>query len=169
MAENETLTKTASRLRIVQCRLRAGTAVSECFLDIRRPFYLALRAAYGDWEKQGVTPEQLLITALQQPTELKALVRRTGHQQYARILLKVAESERFLGLEQLVGAWLQAVWDSVQDQLELDLRLDPTNDEFRRRVMTMLRSLAESISRRPNRIPNVPRPTLDDELNRPFL
>lgn len=179
MAENETLTidgATASRWRPVRQRLSAGTPASDCFPDIERQFYRSLRSACRKWDRRGVTLEGLLTAALDRSADLEALVRQTGHQDHARVLLEVARSQPFLSLEGLVFAWLEAIWDSIRDQLCFDLAAGTPTAAFNACVRAMLCRLARLIAANPTRVPSRPRrsPTdegddLDDFLNRPLL
>lgn len=180
MAENEILTldgPTASRWSHIRQLLSSGTPARDCFRDIRQQFYLALRSARRQWAREGVTLEGLLTTALERPCDLEALVRQTRNQDFARVLLEVARSQAFLSLEQLVLAWLTTVWDSIRDQLLLDLAAGPPPTAFEADVRAMLGRLARQIANNPTRIPPLPprrRGTdkgddLDDLLNRPLL
>lgn len=179
MAENETLTidgTTASRWRPVRQRLAAGTPASACFSEVERQFYRGLRSACDLWIRRGVTLERLLTAALAQSADLEALVRQTRHQPYACVLLDVARAEQFCSLEGLVFAWLEAIWDSIRDQLCLDLAAGSPTASFQASVRAMLCRLARLIAANPTRVPSRPRrrPTddgddLDDLLNRPLL
>lgn len=178
MAENETLTidgRTASRWRPVQQLLSTGTPASDCYTEIERQFYLGLRSARRLWVERGVTLECLLTTALNRPAELEALVRRTQNQDHARVLLEVVRAGQFASLEQLVLAWLAAIWDSIRDQIRLDLAAGPPTAAFHASMRAMLSRLARLIDANPTRIPNLPRRTTDegddlnDFLNRPLL
>lgn len=179
MAENETLTidgATASRWRPVRQRLWAGTPASDCFADIEREFYRGLRSACSIWVRRGVTLEGLLTAALDRSADLEALFILTGHQPYAGVLLEVARSQPFLSLEGLVLAWLGAVWDSIRDQLCLDLAAGSPTAAFAASLRAMLCRLARLIAANPNRVPPRPprrpsdeRDDLDDLLNRDLL
>ena len=179
MAENETLSvngSTASRWRSVQQRLSSGTPASDCFPEIEQQFYRGLRGARRMWGDRDVTLEGLLTVALERPADLEALVRQTRNHDHARVLLDVVRSRQFLSLDQLVFAWLAAVWDSIRDQLRFDLAAGPPTAAFEVGVRAMLGRLARLITANPTRIPNLPRrrPTddgddLDDLLNRPLL
>jgi hypothetical protein len=152
LAENETLTvggSTASRWRGVQQRLSSGEAVSECFCDIEEQFYRGLRGASKQWARRGVTLEQMLTTAMDAPERLAELVRQVRNQDHARLLLDVVRRQRFLLLEELVAAWLRAVWESIRDQLQLDIADQADAPAVEERVRAMLRRLARLIARNP--------------------
>jgi hypothetical protein len=126
--------------------------------------------------QRGVQLERLLITAYESPGDLEALVGQTRSQDYARLLLDVIRSQSFLSLEQLVAAWLSAVWDSIRDLLQLDLSGHALDSSFDIRVSAMMDRLACLIARNPSRIPPRPRRTgdqpphdLDDTLGRSIL
>src|SRR5207248_3543659 len=117
VAENETLTvdgRTASRWEPLRERISSGQSPSDCFADVEREFYFGLRRACRLMARRGVTLECLLTTALENPDALEALVRQTRCQDHASLLLDVVRCQVFLSLEQLVAAWLSAVWDSIR-------------------------------------------------------
>ncbi len=179
MAENETLTvdgRTASRWRPLREQISSGRSPSECFSEVERQFYLALRSASGLWVKRGVSQELLLVTAFERPQDLEALVRQVCYQDHASLLLDVVRSQALISLEQLVAAWLGAVWDTVRDLLQLDLCGHTADAGFDARVRAMLQRLARLTARNPARIPNRPRRSidqppddLDDTLGRSIL
>jgi hypothetical protein len=126
--------------------------------------------------QRGVPLETLLTTAYERPDDLEALVRQTRCQDYAALLLDVVRGQVFLSLEQLVAAWLSAVWDVIRDLLQLDLNGHADDAAFNARIRSMLNRLARLIARNPARIPKRPhRPDdqppddLDDTLNRSIL
>jgi hypothetical protein len=126
--------------------------------------------------KRGVTLERLLTTAIDSPNDLEALVRQTRHQHHASLLLDVVRGQTFLSLEQLVAAWLSAVWDLIRDLLQLDLNGHAHDSSFETRIRAMLDRLARLIARNPSRIPSRPRRSsdkppddLDDTLGRSIL
>lgn len=180
VAENETLTvdgRTASRWEPTRQRISSGDSLSDCFLDVQQEFYLGLRRAHRLMAKRGVPLETLLTTAYERPEDLEALVRLTCCQDYARLLLDVVRGGQvFLSLEQLVAAWLSAVWDVIRDLLQLDLNGHADDAGFNARIQSMLNRLARLIARNPARIPNLPRrpdgqppDDLDDTLKRSIL
>lgn len=179
MAENETLTvdsRTASRWEPLRERISSGHSPSGCFADVEREFYTGLRRACHVMAKRGVTLECLLTTALENPDALEALVRQTCNQDHASHLLDVIRCQAFLSLEQLVAAWLSAVWDSIRDLLQLDLNGHAHDSSFDARIRAMVDRLARLIARNPSRIPNRPRRSddrppddLDDTLGRSIL
>jgi hypothetical protein len=178
VAENETLTvdgRTASRWRPLRERLASGEPPTDCFPEVEREFYRALKKACRQWVSRGVSLEGLLTAAAGSPEELEALVRRTRNQDHARHLLDVVRSQTFLSLEPLVSAWLSAVWDSVRDLLQLDLNGRGPGALFEGRIKAMLNRLARLIARTPSRIPKLPpRPKdppddLDGTLRRSIL
>jgi hypothetical protein len=126
--------------------------------------------------KRGATLECLLTTAFANSDALEALVRQTHHQDYASLLLNIVWCQVFLSLEQLVKAWLSAVWDSIRDLLQLDLSGHAHDSSFDARIRVMLDRLARLIARNPSRIPNrpcrssdQPPDDLDDTLRRSIL
>jgi hypothetical protein len=179
VAENETLTiddRTASRWEPLRERISSGHSPSSCFADIEREFYQGLRRACRFMRRRGVTLECLLTTAFQNPDALEDLVRQTRCQEYAGLLLNVVRCQVFLSLEQLVAAWLSAVWDSIRDLLWLDLSGHAHDSSFDARIWTMLQRLARLIACDPSRIPKRPRrrdeqppDDLDDTLRRSIL
>ena len=179
MAENETLTvdgRTASRWTPLRERISSGQSPSDCFADVEREFYLGLRRACRLMAKRGVPLELLLTTAYESPADLEELVRHTRYQDHASLLLDVVRSQAFLSLEQLVAAWLSAVWDSIRDLLQLDLNGHAHDSSFDAKIRAMLERLARLIARKPSRIPNRPRRSgdkppedLDDTLGRSIL
>jgi hypothetical protein len=159
LAENETLTvdgRTASRWRPLREQIASGESPSGCFAEIERQFYLSLRSACRQMAKQGVTLECLLTTALDNPDELEPLIRQTRNQEHACLLLQVVRCQRFLSLEQLVFAWVLAVWDSIHDLLQLNLNGHALDASFEDKVRGMLNRLARLIARNPTRIPKLP-------------
>ncbi len=124
----------------------------------------------------GVPLERLLTTAYENPNELEALVRQARYQEYARVLLDVVRCQLFLSLEQLIAAWLSALWDPIRDLLQLDLSCHAQDPSFEAKIRAMLHRLARLIARDPSRIPNRPRRSdelppddLDDTLGRSIL
>jgi hypothetical protein len=179
VAENETLTvdrRTASRWEPLRQRIASGHSPSDCFADLEREFYLGLRRACRLMAKRGVTLECLLTTAFANSDALEALVQKTRYQDHANLLLIIVRCQAFLSLEQLVKAWLSAVWDSIHDLLQLDLSSHAHDSSFDDRIREMLDRLARLIARNPSRIPNRPRRSgdqppddLDDTLRRSIL
>jgi hypothetical protein len=147
----------------------------DCFPNIQEQFYRTLRGARSHWNERGVSLERMLDTAMHRPDELERMVRQTGYQDAARWLLEVVRCQQFLSLEQLVRAWLTAVWDFVRGQIQLDICEQPPSAEFDARIRAMLDRLARLIAENPTRIPKrLPSPRdrpddLDDTLGHSLL
>jgi hypothetical protein len=181
VAENETLTadgRTASCWDPLRERFASGHSPSHYFADIEERFYFGLRRARALMARRGVTLECLLTTALHNPDALEAIVQQTRLQEYACLLLDVvrARPQDFLSLEQLVAAWLWAVWGAVRDLLQLDLNGHANDASFGARIEAMLNRLARLMACNPTRIPRRPRrpdgqppDDLDDTLNSSIL
>ena len=178
MAENETLqiNGIASRWTPIRERVSSGRSPSDCFGDIEREFYRGLKQAGRSMAARGVPLKGLLSTALDRPNDLEALVKQTGCQEHASLLLDVVRCQTFVSTEQLLVAWLSAVWDSVRDLLQLDLCPNAHDPRFDASVRGMVDRIARLMARNPSRIPNRHKRVndrrlddLDDTLGRSIL
>lgn len=179
MAENETLTidsRSASRWTPLREQIVSGHSPSNCFADIEREFYRGLRRACELMSRRGVSLERLLTTAFESPSSLEELVGQIGFQIYAGLLLDVVRCQAFLSLEQLVAAWLWAVWDRIRDMIQLDLGGHADDNAFDAKIRGMVERLARLLAQHPSRIPkrpsrsdDQPPDNLDDTLGRSIL
>ena len=123
MAENETLNpdvRTANRWYPLMARLDHGESPSDMFQDLEIEFYCSLRRVYKRWEDRGVDPAELFDAALNDPRALRDLIKKTRFCDYAKLLKDVVAVEPALNRDQLLGSWLNAVWESVRSLLQLD-------------------------------------------------
>lgn len=177
MPENETLTrdsKTASRWQPICYRLDAGLSPAQVFPDIQDQFYACLGRVLRHWRESGVDLGQLIVAALNDPVSMAQLIRQTRFDDYARVLRDVALGLEVATTEGLIRAFLNAVWESVRDYLQLDFREDAQSFEFTDLVNGMLDRMANSLlldpSRSPRRPPSKePRPDLDTQLGENLL
>jgi hypothetical protein len=179
VAENESLSidgSIASRCTLLRNQIASEVCPSKRLAKIEDQFYLILRRACRKMANKGVSLESLLGTAFENPESLENLVQQTHYQDIAKILLDVVRSQGFLSFEQLVAEWLSAVWDSVRDELRLDLINHICDNSFNTQIQKMLNRLTRLIARNPSRIPPKPRRSndrsrsvLDDTLGTSIL
>lgn len=176
MPENETLVhdgRTASRWRPLGERMDGGLAPTEAFPAIQDQFYAQLQNVWRQWRARGVDAAELFAAALNDPNRLRELIRQTCYDRNAQLIRDVAAGLQDADMESLVGAFLDAAWDSVQTQLQLDCREDTLSPEFMSQIQGMLdrikQSLLNNLSRFPSRTRREPPPDLDTRLGENLL
>lgn len=160
MPENETLVhdgRTASRWRPIGRRLDEGLPPNDAFPAIQDQFYALFQNVWRQWRASGVDAADLFRAALNDPNALRELIARTHHDRNAQLLRDVAASLQDPDLEGLIGAFLDAAWDSAHTQLQLDCREDTLSPEFTTQVRAMLDRIRQSLLTNPSRFPNRPR------------
>ncbi len=176
MPENEALLhdgRTASRWRPIGHRLDDGVAPSDAFPAIQEQFYAIFQNVWRQWRSRGVDAADLFQAALADEAALRELIRQTNHDRNAQLLRDVARSLDDPDLEGLIGAFLEAAWDSAHTQLQLDCREDALSPEFMSQVQGMLdrirQSLLNNLSRFPNRPRREPPPDIGTRLGEDLL
>lgn len=176
MPENETLlpdSRNASRWRPVGERMDEGQSPIEAFPVIHDQFYALLQSVWRQWKARGVDPADLLAAALNDSKAFGELLKQTAFDRNAQLLRDVAAGLRDSDMEGLVRSFIDAAWDSVQDQLQLDRREDSPSAEFASQVQDMLdgicRRLQGNLSRFPSRTRKEPPPDLDSRLGESLL
>ncbi len=176
MPENETLlpdTRNASRWRPVGERMDEGQSPTDAFPVIQDQFYALLQNVWRQWRGRGVDPAQLFAAALHDPKAFQELLRQTGFDRNAQLLRDVATGLKDADMESLVRSFIDAAWESVQDQLQLDRREETLSPEFLSRIQGMLdcicRRLLANLSRFPSRPRKEPPPDLDTRLGESLL
>ncbi len=159
MPENETLIhdgRTVSRWRPLRERLDGGLEPTEAFPAIQNEFYAWLQTRLSDlklqpqnvwrqWKGRGVDPADLFAAALNAPNLLGELIRQARFDRNARLLRDVAAGLQDADMEGLIGAFLDAAWDSAHGQLQLDCREDTLSPEFMNRIQGMLGRIRQSL------------------------
>ena len=176
MPENETLnpdSRSANRWRPLRNRLDQGQLPSDLFPDIEDGLYASLRRVYKQWRDRGVDPAALFNAAVNDHAALHDLVRRSEFDSYVQLLEDVVASEPGSNLEELRRGWLDAVWNQVRDQLQLDRHEASRSASFADPVNQMLDRLHRLLTRNPSRIPSRPHRNkpmdIDNILSRALL
>jgi hypothetical protein len=176
MPENETLltdSRIASRWRPIAEHMDEGQSPTDAFPVIQDQFYTQLQRVWRQWQARGVDPAKLFDVALNDHKAFQELLKQTGSDQYARLLQDVAAVLQDADLNTLVRSFVDAAWDSVRDQLQLDRREDSLPHEFICQIQSMLgcicRRLLGNLSRFPSRSRKEPPPDLDTRLGESLL
>jgi hypothetical protein len=176
MPENETLlydARSASRWRPIGESMDNGLPTNDAFPAIQDAFYGLFQSVWGQWRDRGVDAADLFRAALDDPNALRELIRQTNFDPNAQLLRDVALCLEDPDMEGLVGAFLDAAWDSAQAQLQLDCREDTPSPEFTNQIQGMLdrirRCLLNNLSRFPSRIRREPPPDMGTRLGENLL
>lgn len=177
MPENETLlydARRANRWQRIGDRMDGGQVPSELFPDIQDQFYAACQKVWKQWKKQGIDAAQLFDAALTDPTALRNLIKQASFDQYARLLGDVAAEIQVADKEPLICGFVNAVWENVEGQLQLDRRDEAQSLEFIGQVHRMLSHIVRGLFDNPSRFPNRPSrneppPDLDTQLGESLL
>jgi hypothetical protein len=177
MPENETLicdSRNASRWRPIAERLECGQPPSELFAEIQDQFYSALRKVWKQWRARGVDAGQLFDAALTDEQLLNDLIKQTWNDPNARLLREVAGELQDANMERLIRGFVDAAWENVEIQLQLDQREEARSLEFIRHVQRMLSRIVGDLLSNPSRFPNRPSrneppPDLDTRLREDLL
>lgn len=177
MAENETLlydARSASRWRPIGERIDGGELLADLFPIIQDQFYASLQKVWKQWKNRGVDPEQLFQSALTSPQAMRDFIKQMSFDRDARLLQDVAASIQHPNKERLIFGFLEAAWDGVETQLQLNRRDEALSLEFVAQVQRMLSRIATSLlnnlSRFPNRPSrNEPPPDLETRLGESLL
>ena len=160
MPENETLLpndRNASRWRQVSERLDGGGSPSDTFPAIQDRFYKSLRNVWRQWNRRGVEPARLFDAVLNDPKVFLDLLRQTGFDRNARLLQDVAIGLQDVDFESLVRGFIDASWECVRDQLQLDRREEALSPDFLSQVQGMLGRISRRLMANPSRFPSCPR------------
>src|SRR5258708_5075881 len=133
MPENETLrydARSASRWRPVGARMDAGQAATELFPVIQDNFYTSCQKVWKQWKALGIDPDHLFAVALSDPKALRDLIKRALNDQNAQLLRDVAAELQDAHMEGLIRGFLNAAWDDVERQLQINQREDARSPEF---------------------------------------
>lgn len=176
MPENETLladARSASRWRPVAKRMDEGQSPTEAFPEIRDHFYVLLRKVWRQWNDREVDPAKLFDAAVNDPKAFQELLKQTSSDRNVRLLRDVAVDLQDGNLDSLVRSFINAAWESVRDQLQLDRREDTLSYEFQCQIQDMVdgicRRLRGNLSRFPLRPRREPPPDLDSRLGESLL
>ncbi len=157
MPENEGLHpdgRTVNRWQALKDLLRSGKQPDDLYADFEVKFYQTLRRFWALLKERGVDPKVLFEVAANNRETLHELVRKTNFDSYARRLEDIVACQPGANAGQLLRGWLDAIWDAVRDQLQLDTH--QVSAGFHDRVRRMLDRLHSRISRDPSRIPRCP-------------
>lgn len=177
MPENETLVydaRSASRWHPIAERLDRGQAPAELFSEIEHQFWTSLQKVWKQWTKWGVDPSKFFDAALTDQQLLSDLINQTGKDPNALLLRDVAADLQDANLERLISGFVDAAWEIVETQLQLDRRDEAQSLEFDRHVQRMLSRIVGSLLNNPSRFPNRPSrdeppPDLDTRLSEELL
>ena len=176
MPENETLIhdgRTVSRWRPLADRMDGGMEPIEAFPEIQDQFYASLRNVWRQWRDHGIDANDLFTAALNNPSKLRELIRQAKFDRNAQLLRDVALCLQNADMKSLIGAFLDAAWESVHCQLQLDCREDTLAPEFMSHIRGMLdricQRLLRNLSRFSCRIRRKPPPDIGTRLGENLL
>jgi hypothetical protein len=117
MAENESLDLADSRRWMSAYHaIRHGKSCREVAGKVERSLCGALRAAFKEFAKKGVSLKDLLA-ARHDPHALHELVRKTRGHDYAQLFYETALAERSASDDAFMESYLWAIWDKMSDQI----------------------------------------------------
>ena len=177
MPENETLlydARSASRWRPFGERIDNGEAPSDLFPDIQDNFYSVFQKVWRQWKAARLDPRQLFDAALNDPMTLRDLIRQSSNDRNAQLLRDVAADLQDADMECLIRGFLNAAWEDVEGQLQINRREEGRSSKFDGQIEQMLNrivtGLLNNLSRFPNRPSrNEPPPDLDTLLGEPLV
>ena len=163
MPENETLlydARSASRWRPVGERMDGGQAPVELFPIIQDNFYTSCQKVWKQWKALGIDPGQLFAAALNDPKAMRDLIKQASNDRNAQLLRDVAAELQDADMEGLICGFLNAAWDDVEGQLQINRRENARSMEFICQVQRMLNRIVSGLTSNPSRFPN--RPSLNE-------
>jgi hypothetical protein len=159
MPENETFlldARSASRWRPVGERMDRGQPPAELFPEIQDNFFSSCKRVWRQWKARGIDPGQLFAAALNDPMALRDLIKQSSNDPNARLLRDVAAELQDADMERLIFGFLNAAWDEVEGQLQINRRENAQSLEFRGQIQRMLNRIVTSLISNPSRFPNRP-------------
>jgi hypothetical protein len=160
MPENETLlpdARNASRWRLVGERIDEGQSLIDAFPVFQDQFCRLLQNVWRQWKALEVDPAKLFDAALNDRKAFRELLRQTGRDRNARLIGDVATGLLDADMATLVRSFIDAAWESVQDQLQLDRCKDTLSHEFMCQIEGMLGCICDRLLGNLSRFPSRPR------------
>ena len=143
------------------------------FLKSKTSFTRGSRTFGVNGAAYGIDALELFSAALNDPSRLRELIRQANFDRNAQLLRDVAAGLQNADMEGLIGAFIDAAWDSAHSQLHLDCREDTPSPEFMSHIQGMLdrirQRLLNNLSRFPARIRKEPPPDMDTRLGENLL
>ena len=163
------------------CKINANIGNSAVTSDIKKEleklqlcFYISCQKVWKQWKAMGIDPGQLFDAALNAPKALRDLIKQAANDRGAQLLRDVAAEIQDADMEALICRFLDAAWDDVEGQLQINRRENARSMDFIRKVQRMLNRIARGLLNNPSRFPN--RPTrnelpldLDTQLGQSLL